>query len=237
MSRLNERSPIKDRPLRHAGQSLEEERAALWDDKLEPAALMALFFLLLTGLEWRRYWMAVPPNPILFSIVALIMVGFAAWRIWRYLPPPARDPPRHRRRESRRPCLERLRARGYHVFHDIVGPTFNVEHVLIGPAGVFTIETKTWSKPASGDARVTGDAEGLLVAGQRPERDPVVQARAQAGWLHQQLTDSTGKPFPVRPVIVSPDGSSILPPNVRRTCGCRSRRHCQLSSTTRRHAW
>jgi hypothetical protein len=41
--------------------------------------------------------------------------------------------------------LERLREQRYQVFHDLVGDGFNVDHVLIGPAGVFTIETKTSS--------------------------------------------------------------------------------------------
>lgn len=204
MSRSNERSPIKDRPLRQAGQSLEEERSAIWDDQLEPAALMALCFVAIAFLEWWRYWTGAPPKPVLFSVVASLFVAFAAWRIRRRLP---------RLRALRQGIegekvvgqfLERLRERGYHVFHDVVGPTFNVDHVLIGPAGIFTIETKTWSKPVRGDARVTGDADGLLVAGRRPDRDPVVQARAQAGWLHRQIEESTGKSFTVRPVIVFP---------------------------------
>jgi hypothetical protein len=31
-----ERSPLKDKPLRYPGQSLEEERRSLFEDKLEP---------------------------------------------------------------------------------------------------------------------------------------------------------------------------------------------------------
>ena len=44
--------------------------------------------------------------------------------------------------------LEDLRAQGYAVFHDIPGDGFNVDHALIGPAGIFAIETKTRAKPA-----------------------------------------------------------------------------------------
>ncbi len=36
-----------------------------------------------------------------------------------------------------------------------IGGNFNLDHVLIGPAGVFTVETKTHSKPG-GDARRFG---------------------------------------------------------------------------------
>ena len=133
MTRSNERSPIKDRPLRQAGQSLEEERAAIWDDKLEPTALMAVCFVAIAFVDWWRYWINVPPNPWLFSGVALVMLMFAAWRIRRYLP---------RLRAIRQGIegekvvgqfLERLRERGYHVFHDVVGPTFNVNHCVDRP--------------------------------------------------------------------------------------------------------
>ena len=204
MAKTDNRSPIKDKPLRLPGQSLDEERAAIWDDKLEPYALLALCFVAIAFLEWWRAWTHVPPAPVFFSIVALVMVSFAAWRIWRSLPRLRAIRQGIEGEKAVGQFLERLRESGYHVFHDVVGPTFYVDHVLVGPAGLFTIETKTWSKPSKGDARVTGDTEGLLVAGQRPDRDPVVQARAQAVWLHQQIKESTGKPFAVKPVIVFP---------------------------------
>jgi hypothetical protein len=100
--------------------------------------------------------------------------------------------------------LERLRENGYHVFHDLIGTGFNIDHVLIGPAGVFTIETKTWSKPARGQAKIRFDGEHLTTAGREPERNPVVQARAQSSWLKGLLTESTGRKFDVFPVVVFP---------------------------------
>jgi hypothetical protein len=48
-------------------------------------------------------------------------------------------------------ALEELRVYGYQVFHDIPGNKFNIDHVIAGPAGIFTIETKTRSKPGDGD--------------------------------------------------------------------------------------
>jgi hypothetical protein len=97
-----------------------------------------------------------------------------------------------------------LRAQGYHVLHDVLGEGFNIDHVLIGPAGVITVETKTWSKPRRGDAKITFDGERLVVQGHAPDRDPVAQARAQASWLRRVLVESTGRDLPVRAVIVFP---------------------------------
>ncbi len=76
--------------------------------------------------------------------------------------------------------------------------------MLIGPAGVFTVEIKTWSKPAHGNARVVFDGETIKVGTHGPDRDPVVQAKAQASWIKAMLRESTGKPFVVRSVVVFP---------------------------------
>lgn len=40
--------------------------------------------------------------------------------------------------------LERLPA-GWHVWHDLNGPRGNIDHLVIGPAGVFVLDTKNWS--------------------------------------------------------------------------------------------
>lgn len=100
--------------------------------------------------------------------------------------------------------LEGLREKGYRVFHDILGQSFNVDHVLIGPAGVFTIETKTWSKPARGEAKIVFDGEKIIAGSFEPDRDPVIQARAQAGWMREFLAESTARKFEVRSVILFP---------------------------------
>lgn len=78
-----------------------------------------------------------------------------------------------------------------------------IDHVLIGTRGLFTIETRTLSKPVRGECRITLN-DGRLLANRMPlERDPVVQARAQARWLHAFLAESQFKVF-VQPVVVFP---------------------------------
>ena len=198
------RSPIKDKPLRLPGQSLQEERAGLWDDKLEPWLILTLFFVMLAFWEWLRFFFPTRVSPWFYTFVAMCAVAFASWRVWRLRP---------RLRALRQGIdgekavgqfLERLREDGYHVFHDLIGDNFNVDHVLIGPAGAFTIETKTWSKPQRGDARIAYDGNMLTVSGLEPERDPIVQAKAQANWLRTLLRESTGRSIHVQPVVVFP---------------------------------
>ena len=200
----DQRSPIKDKPLRHAGQSLEEERRAILEDKVEPYLFMALVFVLLAAFEWWRWYANIPPKPILFALMACGSIALAAWQIRRHRPHMKALRQGAEGEKAVGQFLERLREQEYQVFHDIVGPGFNVDHVLIGRAGIFTIETKTWSKPAKGEARITFRDGHLLAAGNEPDRDPIVQARAQAHWLGKLLSESTGRPLKAIPVVAFP---------------------------------
>jgi hypothetical protein len=81
---------------------------------------------------------------------------------------------------------------GYQVFHDLVGDGFNVDHVIIGPGGVYVIETKTISKPAKGESSVKYDGATITVDGNVPDRNPVAQAKAGANWIREIIKSSTG---------------------------------------------
>jgi hypothetical protein len=200
----DKRSPIKDNPLRNPGQSLDEQLNELVIDKVTQPLVIALVLVVLAGTEWSRYYFPQKPSPILYTVGALVGVGYAAFQIWRVWP---RLRALKLGRDGEKVVgqyLERLRETGYQVFHDVVGTGFNVDHVVIGPAGVFTIETKTFSKRPSADAKVTFDGERIVVDGHEPDRDPVVQAKSQARWLRELLAESTGRKFAVRPVILFP---------------------------------
>ena len=62
----------------------------------------------------------------------------------------------------------------WHVFHDFEAGRYHVDHVLIGPAGVFAVETKNWRDP------VQLDSGELIVGGHVPNHPPIAQALAQA---------------------------------------------------------
>lgn len=53
--------------------------------------------------------------------------------------------------------LSDLREQGCRVYHDVIGQGFNIDHVIICDRGIFTIETKTYSKPASGRSTIQFD--------------------------------------------------------------------------------
>jgi hypothetical protein len=85
-----------------------------------------------------------------------------------------------------------------------VGKGFNVDHVVICEKGIYTIETKTYSKSSSGKSIIHFDGETIKVNGKLMERDAVEQAKSQAYWIGEVLQESTGKSLPVKPVVVFP---------------------------------
>lgn len=198
------RSPLKDKPLRVPGQSVSEERDEVLENSVGQPLMLALFFVLLAAFEWWRVYTDMKPNPVVFSVAAGLVVAYAVFRVFRAIPKLRNLKQALEGERAVGQYLERLREQGFQVFHDVVGTGFNVDHILIGPAGVFTIETKTWSKSASGREELTFDGESIKLGRVEPDRNPVVQAKAQASWLRAILLESTGKKIDVRPVIVFP---------------------------------
>lgn len=103
---------------------------------------------------------------------------------------------------------------GWRVFHDVRMQglnqnELNIDHVAVGPNGVFAIETKTWSKSREQVRR----GEDLVVAGDRvsfPERDgrpdkfPLGQAKAAACTLAEALQEVTDHRDFVNARVVTP---------------------------------
>ena len=62
----------------------------------------------------------------------------------------------------------------YHVFNDFAACGDRVDHVVAGPSGVFSVETKCWQ------GRVEIVEGHILVSGVLPSRDPVLQTQREA---------------------------------------------------------
>ena len=198
------RSPLKARPLRNPGQSLDEEIRRLMVEDFTYYLFMAGVFLIIALMECIHWLSKSPPWPLPYAFIAaavLVYAGRKAFLIKRKI----RNLEQGREGEKAvGQYLDKLREEGYQIFHDIVAKGFNLDHVLVGTSGVYAIETKTISKPPKGEAVVEYDGDKVTVAGFEPDRDPVQQVKASASWLQELIEESTGKKFKVRPVILYP---------------------------------
>lgn len=197
-------SPLKAKPLRNPGQSLDEEMQRLLDEEVYFWLTTAFFCIALLAYEWWRWYSKTPPNPAAVTAVALPLIAYSIFKIYRVIGRIRRLKMARDGEKAVGQYLADLRENGYRIFHDIVGNGFNVDHVIISDRGIFTVETKTHSKPTSGKATITFDGETIQVNGYIPERDVVTQAKAQASWIQEIIQESTGKQFPVKPVVVFP---------------------------------
>lgn len=108
-------------------------------------------------------------------------------------------------------CLEELKPRGFRIFHDVPAgdpqTPFNIDHVIVGPSGVFAVETKTRRK---GRARAGFAEHQIIYDGQvlaypwGEDRHGLDQAARQARWLESHLAVLLGQSVPVQPVLTFP---------------------------------
>jgi hypothetical protein len=130
-------------------------------------------------------------------LAGLITAAGAAWRLRFRASQPTRawrDGARGERATAHR--LQRLERHGYVVLHDlqVPGSHANLDHLAIGPAGVFVIDSKHYR----GALQLGGD--GMLWYG----RYPLAQQLATAVWASLRVAEALQVPpeVPVAPLLV-----------------------------------
>ena len=184
---------------RMPGQSLRDEKERLIDNYLTLSYWGTAMLWALWAVEEFHALTNRPPQPrlLLFLAVAAsgvcIVVFSRLFRAFRRL----------NRGERGELCvaevLDDLRSFGYRAFHDLVRDGFNIDHVVVGPAGVFAVETKF----RSGKGEITfRNGEGLFVGGFPEERDSLKQARANAAEVNRIIKDNCNFDEWVWPLVV-----------------------------------
>ena len=103
--------------------------------------------------------------------------------------------------------LNQLMADGFRVFHDVPFDNYNLDHVLVGPPGVFVIETKTRRKPVSDEGekayKVTFDG-AVLHFPKGSDTDALEQVRRNRDTLSKWLSSATGDRVRARGILTIP---------------------------------
>ncbi|HTX66931.1 MAG TPA: nuclease-related domain-containing protein [Opitutaceae bacterium] len=116
--------------------------------------------------------------------------------------------------------LEPLKSGGWAVYHDVPcdnGPEkFKIDHVAVGPGGVFAIETDTRRKgaPRAGreDYKVFFDGDQLSWPWGEDQQG-ITRALRNAQWLEHWLRKVTGEKLDVTPVLALPGWTVEAPAN------------------------
>ncbi|MFA6289729.1 MAG: nuclease-related domain-containing protein [Opitutaceae bacterium] len=208
--------PVREKLMREAGERLRRRLECL-----EKRTLLLLLggtlvplTLLLGGLAIAdsHYGNDHPALILVFTIGGFIAtLGAAGWGLQRTLT---------ERRSARRSLIgERIVAEnlsplivaGHHIFHDVPtkdhDPSHNLHHVVVGPAGILAIETRTFGKRRAIAGRKPNEIlfDGTQIVhpwGQ--DGQGLGTARLKADWLSDWIYQITGKRVTVTPVLTFP---------------------------------
>ena len=101
--------------------------------------------------------------------------------------------------------LNILMLEGYRVFHDLQFEGFNIDHVLVGPGGVFSVETIIKRKPkVQKDMVVPFDGEKLHWPKGRANELGIQDAFDRSITLQQFLSNALGGTVEVKPLLLFP---------------------------------
>lgn len=212
LEREDRKSPLVDDLLRLPGETLNERfRDSIFD--LCGVFAASMFVPAIGLLVLLNSW--VDPARIKLSATAVIAVltilGGVGWSLWKILQILRTISTTKRGLEGElatAQLLTPLLSEGWQLFHDLPMKRGNIDHVLVGPTGVYAIETKYRSKRQSlkgkEGAQADYDGKAIRFAGGATEQLPVQQAQAVAGELSKWLHGKVGEQVSVVPVVALP---------------------------------
>ena len=194
------RRNISKSSSRLPGESLRELREKFVDKAMGP--VLVLLCLLLADLAcWVTYCSGTNFTPwtLLVAFFAVFIWAVLRWRKYRPLVVNT-----HVGEAGERFISDIIRKslypNGYLSVDDIVGDNFNVDHCVVGPTGVFSVETKNCNKPERGQAKVVVSERCIRVNGAVVKRDPRNQAKAEARYISKMIEPvSAARPRAVTP--------------------------------------
>ena len=181
------KSPIKDKPLRNPGQSLDQYLLDVVFDQGIIYILTGTFVCFYAFNNWIYYLIEKVHNPWAMTLIAVAVVAYCLYKIKKALKKITKLKQGRDGERAVGQYLESLREQGVKVFHDLPGNNFNLNHVLVALSGVYVIETKTYSKPDKGETKIIYTGETLIHHNGIKDDKPLVHVNAGANWLKQHL--------------------------------------------------
>lgn len=206
MKSSTKKSPVRRANRRLPGQSLDDLINRTRDNVF--AELMPVFLLCAVAImEWLRVLTDASSNPWHVTLLAMAAIGWSIYRLRASQQLITRYRLGREGERSVAQTLEALKPEGYFVLNDIrVGESergWNIDHLLVGPAGIFTIETKTLMKPRDGRNKIVYQAPRLFT-GNLDLSQHLVQSASQATRVRGMLDEYGLTPGNVRSVLLFP---------------------------------
>lgn len=200
----NKRSPLKSKPLRCPGESSDKKIDELFYDNLFIHMIIVFVFSIITGLEWIRKFCNTPPHPWLYTAATLILFIYF---LPKFIKIKNKIDNYKLGRDGEKIVAENLYpliAKGYKIYNDMEFENFNIDHVIVGPGGVFIIETKTYRKSNKKSPIINYNGEIIKKEGKLLLNDPVFQVKGERLALQNLIELKAGIKINVYPIVVFP---------------------------------
>lgn len=202
--KLEAKAPFDEIRRRPAGESarLEIERLS---EQIDPWLLVLIVIPAVLAVSW-----SLSKQTLAGTIFIFLFCAIASALVQRKLQPLVKQRAAYRLGyHGERYVAEELNLLmpdGFRVFHDLPFKIHNVDHVVVGPSGVFAIETKTKRKKIKHGA----NRHIVVFTGKRLEFSAgwntawLDQARLNAKTLSQWLRSAAAEPVEAEPILTIP---------------------------------
>ena len=200
-------SPSK-KPIRQAGESLRKQIDHVLNDEMQDLLIQGGMIFAAILFAWLIH---LVPGYNLFTLGVLTVIGIGYivrvfYRLFKL---------RNQLRNLRKgelgerlveEQLDEIRKAGFDVFHDFIlkdeHSTENIDHIIVGPSGVFTLETKNWSaRGVPQDDRIVFDGKVLKIGRYQQEEKVLKQPLRQAAKLQALLQPEIQEKLWVSPIL------------------------------------
>jgi hypothetical protein len=199
-------APFQELRRRQAGETIRAKLAEL-DDKIGHEIALLVFVPILVGVAASYIRPATWFGFAFFIAISVLCTALFGFRLHRVLSKRENyqlgfDGERFVGEE-----LNRLYAHGFEVYQDVPFDGFNIDHVLVGSGGVFSVETKTRRKPVneSGGKVYRAQFDGhCLHWPWGSDTHGLDQAVNNAQTLARWLSGAVGDPVNPTPILTLP---------------------------------
>jgi hypothetical protein len=205
----NLRPPTTDKMVRPPGESLRRKLEVL-DGSLAGILIafmmvaMLSYIILSTGTDDRHPY---PRLGMILQAATLLVVSlsYLTFKLHRLMRDMGNNNLGFKGERFVGQALNELMLDGCFVYHDFPAEkSWNIDHIIIAPSGVYAVETKTRRKRGSSkDNRVVFDGEKIHFPGWADDYG-LQQATDNARWLYQFLSSATGEKIWVTPILTFP---------------------------------
>jgi hypothetical protein len=141
---------------------------------------------------------------VLFTLMVMLLIGV---KLLRFIGARNRMRLAHESRLATRRVLDPLLKESHCVFHDVIGDQFSIDHLVVGPKGVFAIQTHAEPTASSNqrlnDPIVTYNGRELFFP-KGSDHGVLERARCNAEKLSQWLSGPTDERVAVRAIVALP---------------------------------